>query len=1202
MASSLLNKLKLIAGESIDTIDPTNPDNPNQALIDRYKNVPGINVEKLTEYLNLNIPEPQTVVDAMLLAEAVGYTPEQAKVVGAQWVLESGRGVNTAGADYNYFGVKSHSKAAMKRMSEKYGIDVTKGANVNTAENAADGSRYTENTTFASFKNPIEGFLGKKAFLETNSRYEKALNPENTADEFAQGLQDAGYATVSDDQGNLIYKKKLAEIYNGPMRTTRPEWMEPTRKSNVPQKEWTMTAAQPTEGSRAELIEQKKSTSKNPIIAEYENFILAPEETKEWWYNIYKDDLESGKITEAELDKQIAIDKKEKNLKFQEYQKDPLAYIQNELDYALETREEGDDSYIASLEKVVNAVSPAPEKVEASEEIDLQSAEEMQASIDVNALQEWNNLQKQNWAGVKEWDPKGVEMLKEYNKKMGVNYDPSEAWSAITISNAVMAGSGASNRDEIRAKGFNPSKGHSYYISDAFKTSKNPNYKYNKYKAEKLSGTYNIGDILVKGRKPKEGIDTSKWSYEDFKSHAPGYASHTDIIVDKGTDDNGEYIVVAGGNVDDTYATNKIYVKDIPAKRYKATLRDRAAIKPSFSITPIAEEEEVVTTSTKGYNPFVGEKRPPADAILDDIKYNPKMPRMIGNTQEDINNYLANKKNVEDVALAQLAEEEQKNYQPALDNYEKLAAENAGNEQIFPKVKVFAKKPENKEDEIIPLQKPVEEEKIIDMEYLNSIPDVNSFISPGSFTNESRSKEELKQAAEAEQFIMSPLKRNANSGYFGSGKSMFYPSRRQQKYGGAMAPIIPTYYKSKGTPIYRDTTDAPPRIFENGGSEDEIGKPTNPINTSKGLLGMLGDAAKYSAARKMSKTELPEKEEGMTNYNYFNSLNKKQLASIPYKEQMNRRDVEAENYHVNQVKDNMLKIASNLNEMSPQEDYEYLGVPWMGQQNIKETKTVTNPETGEEYQTNIVDDSSSWFHKLIDTETENYYKDKFYVPTYQTESGRPIAEPYTCIGAYCAIGKKAGARFAKDNKYGKAGESWEVLTGNHLVDDIQTEMGLYAKDPEDVEAGDAVRQGHKDGSRTYHTMLITGKPDEYGTYPTTYGSGWARGVGELSEGGPWANIDWAKYNNDLIVGYEGRLPAMKENLSKAQGLNARYQAYLDQKAIAKMPLKKAELIRTSPVKMPFISRKEYPNTRRGRKQEQQDNAYIEAYMARMQKK
>ena len=251
MALSLLNKLRLRAGESIDTTDPTDPDNPNQAIIDRYKNVPGVNVEKLTEYVNLNIPEPQTIVDAMLLAEAVGYTPEQAKVVGAQWAQESGRGVSTAGADYNYFGVKSHNKAVMKRMSEKYGIDVTKGATVNTGENAADGSNYTENVSFASFKNPIEGFLGKKAFLETNSNYKKALNPENTADEFAQGLQDAGYAT------DPSYVSSLRSIWNGKMRTTRPTWMEPTRKSNIPQTEWTMTGVQPTEGSRADLVAEE---------------------------------------------------------------------------------------------------------------------------------------------------------------------------------------------------------------------------------------------------------------------------------------------------------------------------------------------------------------------------------------------------------------------------------------------------------------------------------------------------------------------------------------------------------------------------------------------------------------------------------------------------------------------------------------------------------------------------------------------------------------------------------------------------------------------------------------------------------------------------------------------------------------------------------------------------------------------------------
>ena len=1059
MASSLLNKLKLIAGESIDTIDPTDPNDSNQAIIDRYKNVPGVNLEKLTEYVNLNIPEPQTIVDAIILAEAIGYTPEQAKVVGAQWALESGRGVSTAGADYNYFGVKSHNDAVMKRMSEQYGIDVTEGAIVNTGENAADGSSYTENVTFASFKNPIEGFLGKKAFLETNERYKKALNPENTADEFAQGLKDAGYAT------DPVYASKLANIYNGPMRTTRPEWMAPTRKSNVSQKEWTMTGVQPTEGSRADLVKEKIQSS-------------------------------------------------------------------------------------------------VPEK------IDLQSAEEMQTSINIDALQEWNNLQKQNWAGVKEWDPKGVEMLKEYNKKMGVNYDPSEAWSGITISNAVMAASGANNRDEIRAKGFNPSKGHSYYISDAFKTSKNPDYKYNKYKAEKLSGTYNIGDILVKGRKPKKGIDTSKWSYEDFKSHGPGYASHTDIIVDKGTDDKGEYIEIAGGNVGDTYATERIYVKDIPSRKYKATLRDRANIKPSFTIN----KEELVL------NPFTGEKESSGDAILNDITYNPKMPRMIGYTDDSVSNYLKGTKNYEDVVLAQLAAEEEKNYQSSADNYEKLAAENAANEEIIPKiqmlpkVQVAAKKRDNTEDEIIPLQKPVEQEqeKVIDMEYLNSIPDVNSFISPRSFTNESRSKEQLKQDAEAEQFIMSPLKKNANSGYFGSGQSIFYPSTRQQKYGGGMSR----------------------KYFENGGSEDEISKPTNPINTSKGLFGMLGDAAKYSAARKMSKTELPE--QGNLSYDeYLGNLNRKQLASIPFKEQIAKRDVEAENYHVNQVKDNMLKIASDLEGMDMKEDYEYLGVPWMGQQNIKQIGDGLNEDV------TIVDDTSSWFHKIPSP----------YYTGYQNEKKENVLSPYTCIGAYCAIGAKAGARMTEDNKYGKAGDPWKVITGNYIVDDpkIEKSMGLYPKNAEDMEPGDVVRQGYHSNTGTGHTMLITGDVIEegydQGKYPTTYGSAWDRGV--FSD--TWARIDDAKgienpNRADQILGYEGRLPAMKENLTGAQSLNSKYQNYLDQKAIAKMPIKEAKLIRTGPTKMPFIERKQYPNTRKGRKQEQQDNAYITAYMNRMQKK
>ena len=851
MASSLLNKLKLIAGESIDTIDPTDPNDSNQAIIDRYKNVPGVNLEKLTEYVNLNIPEPQTIVDAIILAEAIGYTPEQAKVVGAQWAVESGRGVSTAGADYNYFGVKSHNDAVMKRMSEQYGIDVSQGDVVKTVE-YINGERKVIESTFASFNNPIEGFLGKKAFLETNKRYKEALNPENTADEFAQGLKDAGYAT------DPVYASKLANIYNGPMRTTRPEWMEPTRKSNVPQKEWTMTTAQPTEGSRADLVAEKKSEEISPAVSE-----LVAEE-------------------------------------------------------------------------------------------------------------------------------------------------------------------------------------------------------------------------------------------------------------------------------------------------------------PAFTIS---KNEPVL-------NPFTGEKKSSADAILDDITYNPKMPRMIGYTDESVSNYLKDTQNYEDVVLAQLAAEEEKNYQSSTDNYEKLAAENAANEEVFPinqmlpEIKVSREKRDDTEDEIIPLKKPVEQE--INMEYLNNIPDVNSFISPGSFTNESRSKEQLKQNAEAEQFIMSPLKKSAKPGYFGSGQSMFYPSTRQQKYGGGMSR----------------------KYFENGGPEDEIGKPTNPIDTSKGFFGFLKSSLEYDAARKMSKTELPE--QGDLSYDeYLGNLNRKQLASIPFKEQMAKRDVEAENYHVNQVKDNMLKIASDLEGMDMKEDYEYLGVPWMGQQNIKQIGDGLNEDV------TIVDDTSSWFHKI---------PSKYYTG-YQNEKKENVLSPYTCIGAYCAIGAKAGARMTEDNKYGKAGDPWEVITGNYIVDDpkIEKSMGLYPKNAEDMEPADVVRQGYNSNRGTGHTMLITGDVIEEGynegRYPTTYGSAWDRGVFP----GTWARIDDAKgiknpNRTDQILGYEGRLPAMKENLTKSQSLNAKYQTYLDQKAIAKMPIKEAELIRTGPTKMPFIERKQYPNTRKGRKQEQQDNAYITAYMDRMQKK
>ena len=234
-----------------------------------------------------------------------------------------------------------------------------------------------------------------------------------------------------------------------------------------------------------------------------------------------------------------------------------------------------------------------------------------------NPLQEWNRLQKEKWNGIYEWDDAGKAALKEYNKRMGVTYKPSDHWSAITISNAVMANYGANSRDEIRALGFNPTKSHSSYVADAFKTNRDPDYKYNKYIAEKPTTNldYNVGDILVKGRRrSKKDVGTSKWSYEDFATHGSGYVSHGDIIVGKGTDDKGDYVITAGGNLGDTYKNQKVYVNTI-ASKYKVKLKDTdfkqkvgaapsSKNKASASMEKINNVGEDVTVNTKNSSPF----------------------------------------------------------------------------------------------------------------------------------------------------------------------------------------------------------------------------------------------------------------------------------------------------------------------------------------------------------------------------------------------------------------------------------------------------------------------------------------------------------------------------------------------------------------------------------------------------------------------
>jgi len=165
-----------------------------------------------------------------------------------------------------------------------------------------------------------------------------------------------------------------------------------------------------------------------------------------------------------------------------------------------------------------------------------------------------------------------------------INLDNPEkdiAWSATTTSNLVMD---LYNQDKkgIENIGFKPSTRHSDYITDAFKSKNNSKHKYDLYQPlpiksptrgsnaasldqEELNPILGIGDMLFFGRE-----EAKNWKFKDFEKAAnknSHYLSHSDIITSKGSDEDGYYYVISGGNTSDeksgltkdTFGHKKVY-------------------------------------------------------------------------------------------------------------------------------------------------------------------------------------------------------------------------------------------------------------------------------------------------------------------------------------------------------------------------------------------------------------------------------------------------------------------------------------------------------------------------------------------------------------------------------------------------------------------------------------------------------------------
>ena len=232
--------------------------------VEHYMRMPGVNPDKVMAWFNLGINEPQTYNQAKLLAEAVGYNPEQAKVVAGQWQFESSGGARLS-SPYNYFGIKSHNEAVRNKLAEQ-GINVSAGKEANTKEGAGTKTK----SSFMEFNNAFEGFAAHRAFLETNQRYQKAL-ASATAKDFAIGLEKAGYATAP-NYGTKLYEDYVAPKENNPesgdtrpksFGTTKSEKLKPsifTAKPEVHVNQLPTLAPQMLEGFSPEISTEPSSS------------------------------------------------------------------------------------------------------------------------------------------------------------------------------------------------------------------------------------------------------------------------------------------------------------------------------------------------------------------------------------------------------------------------------------------------------------------------------------------------------------------------------------------------------------------------------------------------------------------------------------------------------------------------------------------------------------------------------------------------------------------------------------------------------------------------------------------------------------------------------------------------------------------------------------------------------------------------------
>jgi flagellum-specific peptidoglycan hydrolase FlgJ len=136
-----------------------------------------------------------------------------ASVTIAQAILESSWGQHHMGAANNYFGVKAQTVKGQII----YGDIATGYVDRSTREHIKKTNKdVTITAHFRSYSDMESSFRDHGMFLRNNSRYHAALDAyakTKDADEFARGLQKAGYATDPHYSELLISIMKKNDLY-----------------------------------------------------------------------------------------------------------------------------------------------------------------------------------------------------------------------------------------------------------------------------------------------------------------------------------------------------------------------------------------------------------------------------------------------------------------------------------------------------------------------------------------------------------------------------------------------------------------------------------------------------------------------------------------------------------------------------------------------------------------------------------------------------------------------------------------------------------------------------------------------------------------------------------------------------------------------------------------------------------------------------